>query len=293
MKNLKISELIGRAPWREAVTYRNTWPHEYVLSHKDGQHELFELVCARFRAGEGVGGLALRGAEMVRVAAWSIDARHGEGGSPQSEPRRVRRSPIGLERYLEDWIVDDVTLIGEGFTLLERMNEFLGRFDVPISVVSFEVFELEGGPKLLIREVVDEPTRRPPSSRQLSLEAIRGLAIDMGVGKQFDLLGRCVLTADRRLVTGAAPCVTGFELADWRAGREVVSVRRTPFVGLDAALWEGEQYLSRSRAGTPARRPFPPILTSTEPTNDDRGSATHVATSRSVLRRACDLASQL
>ena len=48
--------MIGRAPWREAVTYRETWPHEYVLSRKDGQRELIELVCARFRAGEGVEG---------------------------------------------------------------------------------------------------------------------------------------------------------------------------------------------------------------------------------------------
>jgi len=48
--------LIGHAPWREAVTFRDTWPHEYVLSRKDRQHELVELVVARFRAGEGVSG---------------------------------------------------------------------------------------------------------------------------------------------------------------------------------------------------------------------------------------------
>ena len=54
MENLKITELIGRAPWREAVTYRETWPHEYVLKRKDDQRELIDLVCARFRAGEGV-----------------------------------------------------------------------------------------------------------------------------------------------------------------------------------------------------------------------------------------------
>ncbi len=56
LENLKITELIDRAPWREAVTYRDTWPHEYVLSRKDGQHELVELVVARYRAGEGVAG---------------------------------------------------------------------------------------------------------------------------------------------------------------------------------------------------------------------------------------------
>ena len=56
LENLKIGDLIGRAPWREAVTYRDTWPHEYVLSREDGQNELIELVCARLGAGEGVDG---------------------------------------------------------------------------------------------------------------------------------------------------------------------------------------------------------------------------------------------
>ncbi len=27
-----LTELIASAPWREAVTYRETWPHEYVMS---------------------------------------------------------------------------------------------------------------------------------------------------------------------------------------------------------------------------------------------------------------------
>ena len=49
-----LAELIAQAPWREAVTYRDTWPHEYVLSVKDNQPELLDAICARFRAGEGV-----------------------------------------------------------------------------------------------------------------------------------------------------------------------------------------------------------------------------------------------
>ena len=35
-----LAELIASAPWREAVTYRETWPHEYVLTEKDNQKEL-------------------------------------------------------------------------------------------------------------------------------------------------------------------------------------------------------------------------------------------------------------
>ena len=42
-----IMELIARAPWREAVTYRETWPHEYVLSNRDGQQELLAAFCER------------------------------------------------------------------------------------------------------------------------------------------------------------------------------------------------------------------------------------------------------
>ena len=51
---MKLTELIAQAPWREAVTYRDTWPHEYVLLQNDGQQELLEAVCERFRNGEGV-----------------------------------------------------------------------------------------------------------------------------------------------------------------------------------------------------------------------------------------------
>ena len=50
---MKLTDLIAAAPWREAVTYRDTWPHEYVLLQKDDQRALFEAVCERFRNGEG------------------------------------------------------------------------------------------------------------------------------------------------------------------------------------------------------------------------------------------------
>ena len=49
-------ELIACAPWREAVTYRSTWPHEYVLIKKDGQRALLRAFCSRVESGEGVEG---------------------------------------------------------------------------------------------------------------------------------------------------------------------------------------------------------------------------------------------
>ena len=46
---MELTDLIERAPWREAITFRHTWPHEYVLLQKDHQRELLEAVCERFR----------------------------------------------------------------------------------------------------------------------------------------------------------------------------------------------------------------------------------------------------
>ncbi len=49
-----IMELIASAPWREAVTYRETWPHQYVVVKRDGQQELLPAFCERITRGEGV-----------------------------------------------------------------------------------------------------------------------------------------------------------------------------------------------------------------------------------------------
>ena len=224
---------------------------------------------------------------MVKLAAWTIEEQQKKQGQQQWEPQRVESSHIDLEKHLEDWIVNDVSLIGQGLTLvgrqvkiddgildllaidsqdrwvvievkpgilhsgalnqalyyasslarldavevhekleggfgelgdenrlsarveqlldeeeereialllvgagvhpgLERMNGFLGSFGIPISVVSFEVFEFNGGPKLLVREVIDEPVAPARPKRRYTLEAIRSLAVEAGVKKQFD-----------------------------------------------------------------------------------------------------------
>ena len=49
-----IMALIAKAPWREAVTYRDTWPHEYVVVKRDGQRDLLAAFCTRIARGEGV-----------------------------------------------------------------------------------------------------------------------------------------------------------------------------------------------------------------------------------------------
>ena len=92
-------ELIAHAPWREAVTYRETWPHEYVLTQRDGQQELLEAVCERFRAGEGV---ACRFFSMNNTYLFSGDYKywlmsHWDALDPNEE-HALNRVPLYRDR---------------------------------------------------------------------------------------------------------------------------------------------------------------------------------------------------
>ena len=227
---------------------------------------------------------------MSKLAVWSIEEGLGDNGSELAEPKRVGRSSVGLEKHLEDWIVKDASLIGEGLTLvgrqvsihdgrldllaidskdrwivievkpdalgsgalmqalyyasslaclsaeellaklqdknrlkefgdskelseklpqhldnevepreialmvvgagitdgLHRTNEFLARFDIPIEIVSFEVFKPENGAKLLIREVFEKPDEPAPEKPKLTVEAIKSRAVEIGVVEPFN-----------------------------------------------------------------------------------------------------------
>ena len=81
-----------------------------------------------------------------------------------------------------------VALVGVGISAgLERMQEFLGRSNLSIDVVSFEVFELAGGPRLLIRELLEEQADAPSRPRaERTVDAIRRRAADEKVLEPFE-----------------------------------------------------------------------------------------------------------
>ena len=54
MMDHELTKFIARATGREAVTYRDTWPHEYVLAEWDGQQGILQVVCQQFRSGGSV-----------------------------------------------------------------------------------------------------------------------------------------------------------------------------------------------------------------------------------------------
>ena len=39
---------------------------------------------------------------MTKLAVWSMDVQRGSGGSQQSEPQRIGRFHVRLERHLEE-----------------------------------------------------------------------------------------------------------------------------------------------------------------------------------------------
>lgn len=69
---------------------------------------------------------------------------------------------------------------------LERIVAHLGGYGVPISIVTFEAFEVRDGPRLLIREVTEEQTERRPRRPRRSVDEIRELADAVGVATEFD-----------------------------------------------------------------------------------------------------------
>ena len=236
---------------------------------------------------------------MAKLAVWNIDTQSSEGDYETSTPKKVEPSNIELEKYLEDWIVSDVSMIGEGLTLVgrqvriddgvldllaidsrdrwvvielkpdmlysgavtqavyyasslsqlsgedlrqklenqffdeedfrrkvgnsfesrqahsakvkkqvdnegeereivlmvvgagvspgvERMSKFLGRFGIPIEIVSFEVFESNNGARLLVREVIEEAASTSRQKRKFTVEAVRELARKADVEKELD-----------------------------------------------------------------------------------------------------------
>ena len=71
---------------------------------------------------------------------------------------------------------------------LERMAEYLSnRFQLPISLISFDVFELPGGEQILVRELTESDTEAIATSKYkpVSAEEVCALADGSGVGNDF------------------------------------------------------------------------------------------------------------
>jgi hypothetical protein len=101
-----------------------------------------------------------------------LDERGGISGD-KGKPRNVRLFIVGTGKQ-------------QG---LERMVDFLASFKMPISVVSFQVFDVGAGQRMLIRELTDTEVERPePHKSKHEVEKLLALADQHGIGGSFRAL---------------------------------------------------------------------------------------------------------
>lgn len=112
---------------------------------------------------------------MSKLAVWSIADQSSDSAAEPVEPKRAGRSTLGLEKWLEDWIVKDVSLIGEGLTLVGRQ--------VKIDDGVLDLLAIDSKERWV---VIEEPVERPRPERKHTVEAVRKLAREAGVVEQLD-----------------------------------------------------------------------------------------------------------
>lgn len=123
------------------------------------------------------------------------------------EARKVATGHASIEEVLGERQAEEVADESRGVLIfvvgtgrapgLERMVDYLsGTFDVPISVVSYQVYETSEGQKILIRELTEPETRPPtPEPKPLTtVEQICSKADQHGTGREF----RAILEAAQK-----------------------------------------------------------------------------------------------
>ena len=72
---------------------------------------------------------------------------------------------------------------------LERIVQFLSRYQMPISIVSYEIFEVADGQRILIRELAEEEIEPlPVKKNKVTLEQLCMTADQCGIGEGFRLI---------------------------------------------------------------------------------------------------------
>ncbi len=123
------------------------------------------------------------------------------------ETRKATTGDTPIEELLDERQAEDVAdetrdvlifVVGTGRAPgLERMVDYLsGTFDVPISVVSYQVYETSEGQRILVRELTEPETTPPVPARKprTTVEEICARADQSGTGREF----RAILEAARK-----------------------------------------------------------------------------------------------
>jgi Holliday junction resolvase-like predicted endonuclease len=200
-----------------------------------------------------------RGSLYRETLAQALDYAACIAAMPAEELREVatkylsRASKIsGVPVAVEKLTVGDserevrVCVVGTGKdTSLERLTTFLsGRYGIPISVVTFEVYQLESGDRILVRQLAEaEAAGRPDRDvKPRSIEELCARADAKGIGPQF----RSIVDAAQRhgmYVKSAKDSFFAAPLADRR--RSLFSVWSSPDDEGRLQLWLGTEVFAK------------------------------------------------
>ena len=126
--------------------------------------------------------------------AWSIRSMSAEALRDLVANTTIDVDPLDLQ--YDDPSERDVAIIVAGAGIdpgLERVVGFLAHYDVPVRVVTFEVFQLASGEQLLVREIIDDEVVQPQARNvagSRSVEEISLLGQSESTKRAFDRIVR-------------------------------------------------------------------------------------------------------
>jgi hypothetical protein len=174
---------------------------------------------------------------MERIAAWTVAVPEANARDATVQPpMRLASAKLELERHLEDWIVLDPELVGDGLTIVARqlVLENGGRLDL---------LALDPSDQLVVIEVKRDRLAAAALTQALTYTAL------LAEQPTAWLVDQIMRNADHQDLSPPDDLATRLQIAD-NTPRDVVSM--VVGVGLDAGTEKVLDYLS-GRFGVPLR----------------------------------------
>ncbi len=111
-----------------------------------------------------------------------VDEYFRSRGTAETLEHLMQERQGGLDTDGEFRIVDIIVVGTARDSGLDRIVNYLSRSDFQITVVAFEVFDIEPGRRVLVRELTEADTPRTPEAKKFTVDRVLARADEKGVG---------------------------------------------------------------------------------------------------------------
>lgn len=111
-----------------------------------------------------------------------VDEYFRSRGTAETLERLMQERQGGLDTDGEFRIVDIIVVGTARDSGLDRIVNYLSRSDFQITVVAFEVFDVESGRRVLVRELTEADAPRTPMTKTFTVDRVLARADEKGVG---------------------------------------------------------------------------------------------------------------